>query len=112
MDTPVTMTESTELGDLLLEVLPQDGPAMGNLSARQALSRAAEREIGKEEYNQIRGRALTIGTIKRGRGRSGSIALAEGIARAAVSTNALPLLLPEAKVEVEQRRKHPPRTSR
>jgi hypothetical protein len=32
------------LGDLLLEVLPGDG---GNQSAREALSRAAERPIGK-----------------------------------------------------------------
>jgi len=66
MDPPVTMTESAELGDLLLEVLPQDGSTLGNLSAQQALSKAAERQISEEEYNQIRDRALTIGTIKEG----------------------------------------------
>ena len=38
---------ANELGDLLLEVLPPDGSTLGNLSARQALSKAAEREIGE-----------------------------------------------------------------
>ncbi len=37
-----------DLGDLLLDVLPPDGSTMGNLSAREALSRAAERQIGVE----------------------------------------------------------------
>jgi len=32
-----------DLGDLLLEVLPPDGSTIGNLSAREALSRVAER---------------------------------------------------------------------
>ena len=68
-----------ELGDLLLEVLPPDGSTLGNLSARQALSKAAEREIGEEEYDQIRDKALQLGTIKKGRGRGGSIALGDGI---------------------------------
>lgn len=73
------ITDPTELGDLLLEVLPPDGSTLGNLSARQALSRAAGREIGEEEYDQIRDKALLIGTIKKGRGRGGSIALEDGI---------------------------------
>ena len=36
-----------DLGDLLLEVLPGDGSTIGNLSAREALSRAAERQVGE-----------------------------------------------------------------
>ena len=71
--------DANELGDLLLEVLPPDGSTLGNLAARQALSRAAEREVGEEEYDQIRDKALLIGTIKKGRGRGGSIALGDGI---------------------------------
>jgi len=71
--------DANELGDLLLEVLPPDGSTLGNLSARQALSKAAEREVGEEEYDQIRDKALLLGTIKKGRGRGGSIALGEGI---------------------------------
>ena len=43
--------DANELGDLLLEVLPPDGSTLGNLSARQALSKAAEREVGEEEYD-------------------------------------------------------------
>ena len=35
-----------DLGNLLLEVLPGDGSTIGNLSAREALSRAAERQVG------------------------------------------------------------------
>ena len=68
-----------DLGDLLLEVLPPDGSTLGNLSARQALSKAAEREIGEEEYEAIRDKALLLSTIKKGRGRGGSIALGDGI---------------------------------
>ena len=71
--------DANELGDLLLEILPPDGSTLGNLSARQALSKAAEREIGEEEYDQIRDKVLLLGTIKKGRGRGGSIALGEGI---------------------------------
>jgi hypothetical protein len=37
-----------DLGDLLLEVLPPDGSTIGNLSAREALSGTAERQISKE----------------------------------------------------------------
>jgi len=44
-----------DLGDLLLEVLPPDGSTIGNLSAREALSRAAERQIVEEEYSAVRG---------------------------------------------------------
>jgi type I restriction enzyme M protein len=68
-----------DLGDLLLDVLPPDGSSMGNLSAREALSRAAERQISEDEYEAVRDKALQIGTIKKGRGRGGSIALGEGI---------------------------------
>ena len=35
--------QEADLGDLLLEVLPGDGSTIGNLSAREALSRAADR---------------------------------------------------------------------
>ncbi|QNI81666.1 Putative Type I restriction-modification system M subunit [Synechococcus sp. RS9907] len=73
------LQDANELGDLLLEVLPPDGSTLGNLSARQALSKVAEREVGEEEYDQIRDKALLLGTIKKGRGRGGSIALGEGI---------------------------------
>jgi len=68
-----------DLGDLLLEVLPPDGSTIGNLSAREALSRAAERQISEEEYETVKERALTLGLVVKGRGRGGSIALAEGV---------------------------------
>jgi len=68
-----------DLGDLLLEVLPPDGSTIGNLSAREALSRAAERQISEEEYEEVKEKALTLGLVVKGRGRGGSIALAEGI---------------------------------
>ena len=45
--------DANELGDLLLEVLPLDGSTLGNMSARQALSKAAEEEVREEEYDQI-----------------------------------------------------------
>ena len=53
--TPEAGDEDTgeDLGDLLLEVLPGDGSTIGNLSAREALSRAAERSISEEVYKII-----------------------------------------------------------
>jgi type I restriction enzyme M protein len=72
-------THEGDLGDLLLEVLPPDGSTMGNLSAREALSLAAERPVGEEEYEAVRNKALSLGLVIKGRGRGGSIALAEGI---------------------------------
>jgi type I restriction enzyme M protein len=68
-----------DLGDLLLEVLPGDGSTMGNQSAREALGRAAERQISEEDYEAVKDRALALGLVVKGRGRGGSIALAEGI---------------------------------
>ena len=38
--------EELDLSDLLLEVLPGDGSTIGNLSAREALSRATGRQVG------------------------------------------------------------------
>ena len=60
--TPEAGDEETgeDLGDLLLEVLPGDGTTIGNLSAREALGRAAEREISEEEYEAVKERALTL----------------------------------------------------
>jgi len=41
-----------DLGDLLLEVLPGDGSTIGNLSAREALGRAAERPTLKSALQE------------------------------------------------------------
>ena len=71
--------DANELGDLLLEVLPPEGAAMGSRPAREALGKAAGREITAVEYAQVRDRGLAIGTLKKGRGRGGAIALADGI---------------------------------
>jgi len=68
-----------DLGDLLLEVLPPDGSTIGNLSARGALNRAAERQISEEEYESVKDKAFTIGLVMKGRGRGGSNALTKGI---------------------------------
>ena len=43
-------TPDEDLGDLLLEVLPGDGSTIGNLSAREALRRAAERHLWRSIY--------------------------------------------------------------
>ena len=75
--TPETSEE--ELGDLLLEVLPGDGSTLGNQSAREALSRAAERPISEDEYEAVKDKTVALGLVRKGRGRGGSIALAEGI---------------------------------
>ena len=74
-----TTQSEEDLGDLLLDVLPPDGTSMGNQAAREALSRAAERQIGEEEYEAIKEKALALGLVRKGRGRAGSIALGDGI---------------------------------
>ncbi|MEB3277081.1 MAG: type I restriction-modification system subunit M N-terminal domain-containing protein, partial [Cyanobacteriota bacterium] len=76
---PTPEAGDEDLGDLLLEVLPPDRSTIGNLSAREALSRAAERQIGEDEYEAVKEKALALGLVVKGRGRGGSIALAEGI---------------------------------
>lgn len=68
-----------DLGDLLLDVLPPDGSTIGNLAAREALARAAERQIGEDEYEAVKEKALALGMIRKGRGRGGAIGLAAGI---------------------------------
>ena len=72
-------TEDEDLGDLLLEVLPGDGTTIGNLSAREALGRAAERQISEEDYEEVKERLIALGLVRKGRGRGGAIGLAEGI---------------------------------
>ena len=74
-----TTQSEEDLGDLLLDVLPPDGTSMGNQAAREALSRAAERQISEEEYEAIKEKALALGLVRKGRGRGGSIALGDGI---------------------------------
>ncbi len=59
--------------------LPPDGSTMGNQVAREVLRRAAERQISEEEYEAVREKVLALGLVVKGRGRAGSIALAEGI---------------------------------
>ena len=76
---PAPNAADDDLGDLLLELLPPDGSTIGNGSAREALSRAAERPIGEEEFAAVRDKAVALGLVAKGRGRGGSIALAEGI---------------------------------
>ena len=46
---PILQSDDEDLGDLLLEVLPGDGTTIGNQSAREALSRASERQISEDE---------------------------------------------------------------
>ena len=63
-----------DLGDLLPDVLPPDGSTFGNMSAREALGRAAGRQISEEEYEAVRDKALALGLVVKGRGRGGFIA--------------------------------------
>ena len=78
---PLTPAEADDedLGDLLLEVLPGDGSTMGNQSAREALGRAAGRQLSEEEYAAVRDRLVSMGLIRKGQGRGGSIRLLGGI---------------------------------
>jgi len=72
-------SEDEDLGDRLLEVLPGDGGTIGNQAAREALSKAAERQVSEEDYEEVKERLVALGLIRKGRGRGGAIGLAEGI---------------------------------
>ncbi len=74
---PTIQSDDEDLGDLLLEVLPGDGTTIGNLSAREALSRAAERQVSEEEYTTVKNHLVSLGLILKGQGRGGSVRLAE-----------------------------------
>ena len=83
-DSAISITsedDDEELGEdlvgLLLDVLPDDGTTIGNLSAREALSRAADRQISKEVFEAVKEKAFALGMIRKGRG--GAIGLEEGI---------------------------------
>ena len=76
---PILQSDDEDLGDLLLEVLPGDGTTIGNLSAREALSKAAERQVSEEDYEEVKERLVALGLVRKGRGRGGAIGLAEGI---------------------------------
>ena len=91
-----------ELGDLLLDVLPPDGSTIGNLSAREALARAAERQIGEDEYEAVKEKALALGMIRKGRGRGGAIGLAASapIPRRATGGNGV---APEPSFQIGQK---------
>ena len=56
--------QEVDLGDLLLEVLPGDGSTIGNMSAREALSRATERQVGEEEYEALKEHLFAAQTFK------------------------------------------------
>ena len=77
--TTLETEDEEDLGDRLLEVLPGDGGTIGNQAARQALSRAAGREISEEDYEEIKERLAALGLVRKGRGRGGAIGLAESI---------------------------------
>jgi type I restriction enzyme M protein len=77
--TTLESEDEEDLGDRLLEVLSGDGGSIGNLAAREALSRAAGREISEEDYEEVKDRLVALGLVRKGRGRGGAIGLAEGI---------------------------------
>jgi hypothetical protein len=89
-----------ELADLLLDVLPPYGRTIGNLSAREALARAAERPICEDEYEAVKETALALGMIRKDRGRGGAIGLAEGIPRRATGCNGV---APEPSFQIGQK---------
>ena len=74
-----------DLGDLLLEVLPGAGGSLGNVSAREALAKAAGVEVSEEAYEAVKESLLAMGLIRKGRGRGGTIALAMGMEGASAS---------------------------
>ncbi|MFN9548009.1 MAG: hypothetical protein ACK6AD_13275 [Cyanobacteriota bacterium] len=61
----------------MLQLLQGAGGSLGNPAALEALSPAID-EVSQEACEATRERLAAMGLIRKGRGRGGSIALAEG----------------------------------
>jgi type I restriction enzyme M protein len=76
------LEDGDDLDNTLLELLPPDGSTLGNQAALEALKQAKGRSVSQQEYDGAKERLAGIGLIRKGRGRGGTIALAEGSATA------------------------------
>jgi type I restriction enzyme M protein len=76
------LEDGDDLDNTLLELLPPDGSTLGNQAALEALKQATGRIVSQQEYDGAKERLAGIGLIRKGRGRGGTIALAEGSATA------------------------------
>ena len=76
------LQDGYDLGNTLLELLSPDGGTMGNQAALEALNQATDRNISQQDDDGSKERLAGIGLIHKGRGRGGTIALAEGSAKA------------------------------
>ena len=73
------MTNNTDLQKQILDILPEEGSAMGNKAMLEALE-ASGMVVDEDQYQAARESLLAQGVIVKGRGRGGSIArvLADG----------------------------------
>lgn len=67
--------KSSDLQDLLLNLLPKDGSTLGNKTALRQLHEAGVR-LSEEDYRHTRDCLLAAGLVIKGKGRGGSIAKA------------------------------------
>jgi hypothetical protein len=76
------LQDGYDLGNTLLELLSPDGGTMSNQAALEALNQATGRQISQQDDDGSKERLAGIGLIHKGCGRGGTIALAEGSAKA------------------------------
>jgi len=65
-DISTSQKYNKELGDLLLEMRPGYGSTIRNLSAREAFSRAAKREISEDDYGEVKERLAAMDLVHNG----------------------------------------------
>jgi len=65
-DISTSQKYNQELGDLLLEMRPGYGSTIRNLSAREAFSRAAKREISEDDCEEVKERLVALDLVHNG----------------------------------------------
>lgn len=73
----MSVSEAANLADLLLDLVPADGSSIGNARLRKALSERVGREIDQATYFDIQRELVDRGLLVTGKGRGGSVRLAQ-----------------------------------
>ena len=73
----MTSTSKAQIAEVLLSLVPADGAPIGNGALREELSQELRREIDEYEYIAIRDALIAQGMLVKGKGRGGSVKLAQ-----------------------------------
>jgi adenine-specific DNA-methyltransferase len=76
-DEHLSVSESANLADILLNLVPRDGSSIGNGRLRESLSKRIGREISETTYFKLQRELVGRGFLVSGKGRGGSVRLSK-----------------------------------